>query len=265
VVVARLLAGTLLAGAVLGAGCAGIDRPVASASPADQLRIARLRYDHRDYTEAIAQLTQFIQYNQQSPDLDEAHFLLGMCHVQRKEWPLAATEFMVVTTDFTDSPRVADAHYWLGVSYWRQSRPAAYDQDNTRRSIAQWQRFLNLYPEHPQAAEARQHLADGRARLAEKSLKNGQLYITLKHYGPALVYFDEVVNDYADTPWLEWALVGRGEALRGQRRYDEARTALEQALPQLRNGEAKARAEELLKKLPAPAPAVPPAADGTPG
>jgi len=251
-----------LAGA---AGCASVDRPLAPASPQDQLQIAQMRYDHRDYTEAITLLQAFIQYNAQSPDLDRAHFMLGMCHVQRKEWPLAATEFMVVTTDFPDSPMLADAHYWLGVSYWRQSRPAAYDQDATRRSIAQWQRFLNLYPDHPRAAEGRDFLLQARTRLAEKSIKNARLYVVLKYWRGALVYFDEVVNDYADTPWFDWALVGRAEALRGQGDVAEARAALEQAMPRLKDAEAKARAEELLHDLPpVPAPGVP-AADGNPG
>jgi TolA-binding protein len=48
-----------------------------------------------------------------------------MCYIKRAEWPLAQTEFQIVTTDFVDSPRLADAHYWLGTSYWKQARPRA--------------------------------------------------------------------------------------------------------------------------------------------
>lgn len=251
-------------------GCAAVNRPIAAASPEDQLRIAQLRYDHREYTEAIQLLQQFIQYNAQSPDLDQAHFLLGMCYVQRKEWPLAVGEFLVVTSDFPDSPLLSDAHYWLGVSYWRQSRPALYDQESTRRAISQWDRFLNLYPNHPRAEEARGFRAEGRARLAEKAVRNGRLYVVLKHWKPALIYFDEVIRDYADTPWVDWGLVGRAEALIGQHQFAEARAALEEALPRLQDEDARSRAEELLEdvleELPAGTPASPaPAADGNPG
>ncbi len=265
-IVPVLLAIAVVVAGGLGSGCSAVNRPLAPASPQDQMRIAQLRYDHRDYTEAIRLLQQYIQYNAQSPEQDQAHFLLGMSHVQRKEWPLAAAEFVLLTSDFPDSPRLPDAHYWLGVSTWQQSRPAAYDQAPTIRAIAQWQRFLSLYPEHPKAAEARAFHAQGRARLAEKSIRNGRLYVVLKQYKPALAYFDEVVKDYADTPWIDWARVGRGEALRGQQRLAEARAALETALPQLKDKGARARAEELLRKLP-PAAADPPApaADGNPG
>ena len=261
---ARCLVALGLAAVLAVSGCSSVDRPLAPATPQDQLRIAQLRYEHRDYAEAITLLLQYVQYHAQSPDLDQAHFLLGMTYVQRKEWPLAATEFNIITTDFPDSPRLPDAHYWLGKAYWEQTRPAAYDQDPTRRSIAQWTRFLNLYPDHPKAAEARDFLGQGRARLAEKAVKNGRLYVVLKQYKPAMIYFDEVVKDYSDTPWVDWARVGRAEALRGQKKVAEARVALEQALPQLKDGAARARAEEILKKLP-PAAAPAPAADGNPG
>jgi outer membrane protein assembly factor BamD len=243
-----LLAFALLA--LVAAGCAGTNRPLAPASPQDQLRMAKLRYEQNDYTEAIALLTGYIQYHADAPDLDEAHFLLGMTHVHRKEWPLAAGEFVTVTSDYPDSPRLPDAHYWLGLSYWRQARPAVYDQDPTRRALAQWQRFLNLYPDHPKAAEARALQLEGRARLAEKSVRNGKLYLVLKQYKPALVYFDEVLRDYADTRWVDWARVGRGEALRGQGKTAEARAALDAALPGLKDAEARERARELLEKLP---------------
>ncbi len=72
--------------------------------------------------------------------------------------------------------------------------------------------------------------------------------------------------DSASTPCIYWARVGGGEARRGQQRWAEARAALETALPQLKDKDARDRAEELLRKLP-PAAAVPPApaADGNPG
>src|SRR5262245_1640813 len=136
-------------------GCGSASRPVAAATPQDQLRLAQLRYDRREYLESIELAKGYIQFHAGASDLDEAHFLLGMCYVQRKEWPLAAGEFLIVTSEFPDSPRAGDAHYWLAMSYWRQARGPSFDQDYTRRAIAQWDRFLQLFPDHPKAEEGK--------------------------------------------------------------------------------------------------------------
>ncbi len=250
-----LLVAALLLPLVAGlAGCAGADRPIAPASPGDQLRMARLRYDRHDYAEAIELLNGYVQFRADAPDLDEAHFLLGMSYVQQKAWPLAAGEFIVVTSEYPDSPRLPDAHYWLGVSYWRQARPAKYDQDPTRRALGQWNRFLQLYPGHPRADEARAMQQEGRDRLAEKSLLNAQLYVTLHQWQPALYYFDEVLREYPEGKWTEWALVGRGEALGGMRRQDEARAQLEAVRDGAKDAAVRKRAEDRLKKLPSVPP-----------
>jgi len=246
--------------ALLASGCAtGGGRPLAPAANSDQLRVAKQRYEQHDYTEAIELLKGYIQFQNGAPDLDEAHFLLGMCYVKRAEWPLATTEFQIVTTDFLDSPRLADAQYWLGTTYWKQSRAAPYDQDMTRRAIAQFERFLTLFPEHPQAAEIKQFRLTARDRLAEKAFRNGRLYLKLHHWDPARYYFTLVRSDFPETRWAERSLAGEATALAALGRPDEARALLESGMPALSDPEAKAKAEEALRKLPpatlAPAPA----------
>ncbi len=180
--------------------------------------------------------------------------------MQQKAWPLAAGEFVVVTSDYPDSPRLPDAHYWLGVSYWKQARLPKYDQDPTRRALGQWNRFLQLYPEHPRADEARAMQQEGRDRLAEKTLLNAQLYITLHQWQPALYYFEDILREYPESKWTEWARLGRGEALGGMRRQDEARAQLEDVRDTAKDGAVRKRAEDRLKKL----PYVPPSSAGSP-
>ena len=253
----RLARYALITGlALLALGCAtGGGRPLAPSSGHDQLRVARLRYDQKQYSDAIELLKGYVQFQSGAPDLDEAHFLLGMCYIKREEWPLAATEFQVLTTDFNDSPRMGDANYWLGIAYWRQTRSAPYDQDMTRRAIGQFDRLLTLYPDHPQADEARKLRQEGRNRLAEKSYKNGRLYVKLRYWSPALYYFELVRKDYPESSWSEHALNGQAEALYGLGRVPEARELLETNLPRVTDPEARRRAYELLKKFgPGPVP-----------
>jgi outer membrane assembly lipoprotein YfiO len=237
--------------ALFATGCAtGGGRPLAPASGPDQLRVAKQRYDQHQYADAVELLKGYLQYQTGAPDLDEAHFLLGMCYFKREEWPLAATEFQVLVTDFADSPRLADAHYWLGESYWKQSRGAPYDQDMTRRAMAQFDRFLTLFPDHPQAATIKQRRLTARDRLAEKAFRNGRLYLKLRYWSPALYYFRDVVRaDYPETRWAERSLAGEASALHGLGKIDEARSTLASGMGALTDPEAKKSAEEMQKKL----------------
>jgi outer membrane assembly lipoprotein YfiO len=242
--------------AVLLAGCAtGGHRPLAPAAGPDQLRVAKLRYDEHQYADAIELLKGYLQFQTGAPDLDEAHFLLGMSYYKREEWPLAGTEFQLLITDFADSPRLGDAHYWLGMAYWKQSRPAPYDQDMTRRAMAQFDRFLTLFPDHPQAHEIKQLRLTARDRLAEKANRNGRLYLKLHYWDPARYYFALVRSDYPETRWAERSLAGQAAALMGLRRMEEARALLEAGLPTLTDPEARHAADEVLKKLGRPLPA----------
>lgn len=245
----RIRSAIMLAFVFVFGGCAtGGGRPIAPSSGPDQLRVAKLRYDQRQYTDAVDLLKGYLQFQSGAPDLDEAHFVLGMCYVKRSEWPLAVTEFQILTTDFGDSPRLGDAHYWLGVSYWKQTRPAAYDQDMTRRAIGQFDRFLTLYPDHPQVSEIRELKALGRDRLAQKAYNNGALYLKLHHFSPARYYFGLVRRDYPEGKWAELSLPGQAEAFYREGYLEEARALLDSTSAGLTDPEARHRADVLIKK-----------------
>ena len=235
---------------LLAAGCAtGGGRPLAPPSGTDQLRVARLRYEQKDYTEAVELLKGYIQYQSGASDLDEAHFLLGMTYTQQREWPLATGEFLIVTSEFPETPRLADAHYWLAISYWKQTRGAPYDQDLTRRAIAQMERFLALYPDHPKVEEIKTLRLQGRSRLAEKAVRNGELYIKLRQWAPARYYFELVRRDYPESHWAQDALAGQAESMYALGLLDDARTLIEENLPSVTDKEVRHRCEDVLKKV----------------
>ena len=147
------------------------------------------------------------------------------------------------------SPRVPDASYWLALSYWKQSHKAPYDQDPTLRAMAQFDRFLGLYPDHPKAQEIQTVRLEARARLAEKAVRNGKLYLKQKHFGPARYYFEKARREYPESLWAQRALPGQAEAMMALGLLDDARLTLEDGLPKVTDAESRRDIEELLKKL----------------
>src|SRR5262249_19229347 len=142
-------------------------------------------------------------------------------------------------------------------------RPSPYDQDYTQRALAEFERFLEQYPDHPRVEEVRRARAQARDRLAKKDYENGRIYLKLGQLGPALFYFLQVQALYPETRRPRGAKVGEGKVYLKQGRWDEAQGSFESALqgspPAEVSREATKGLEEVKKKrrpsaAPAPAP-----------
>jgi outer membrane protein assembly factor BamD len=222
----------MLALALAAAGCSssgGI--PMESEPPpADQISLARAAIEKRNLTEAESLLKGYLDYNPAGMDAGEAHHLLGMIYFKRKEWPSAATEFSIVVNQFGSDDRVPDARYHLGLSYWKQARPAPYDQEYTIRALTEFDRFLSLYPDHPRAEEVLASRNEARTRLARKAFDTGNLYLKLGYYEPARYYFRQVQKDFDDTTWSYEAALGEAKTYVKEKDWVRAQDVLTRLL-----------------------------------
>jgi outer membrane protein assembly factor BamD len=223
----------LLALSLASGGCGGSGVPIESEPPpADQVSLARIAFEKKNFTESEGLLKGYLDYNPAGLDAGEAHFLLGMIYYRRKEWPSAATEYSIVVNQFGADDRVPDARYHLGLSYWKQSRPAPYDQEYTLRALTEFDRFLSLYPDHPRAEEVLEARNEARGRLARKAYDNGKLYLKLGYYEPARYYFRLVQREYPDTSLSFEAAVGEAKTWVKQREWERAQDILIRLLDQ---------------------------------
>lgn len=80
-------------------------------------------------------------------------------------------------------------------------------------------------------------LLESRSRLAKKEFKNGNLYYRMKKYPSAIIYFDIVLEQFADTPWAQRALRLKGDSYYAMRKYEEAARSYEKYLQDYTGGE----------------------------
>jgi len=193
----------------------------------DIIAYGKAAYERHEYSDAIEFLKGYVTREPTGDKADEAHYYLGLCYFQTNEWPSAATEFLIVTNEFAGSVHVPDSHYWLGLSYWKEARGASYDQDYTHRALDEFERFIAQYPDHPRFAEVKTARAEARARLAKKAYDNGRIYAKLGYYTPARSYFQVVQNEFPDTPWNSWAILGEAQAWAKQKYWEQSNAALE--------------------------------------
>ena len=113
----------------------------------------------------------------------------------------------------------AAASFRLGDALFGQTRPVDFDQEYTVRAIRQWDGYLRAFPDHWRGEEARERVMQSRMRLAQKALDTAGLYVKLRFFDPARVYYQMVIDEYGDTPKAGEGFLGlaRCDALEGKR------------------------------------------------
>lgn len=202
-----LAAAALLA---LLAGCGGSVLPQVH-DEHGRLELARRLYDKKDAALAIQVLAPYSTSSSGAADVDAAVYLLGLCHLQVKDWGAAQADFERLIRDYPESDSLGAAAYQLGVAYWGQAREPDFDQEYTLKALDQWMTFRRDHPEHWLGPEAVRRIAEARLRLATKLYRTADLYVKLKEYDAARRYYRNVLTEYSETElygyaWIGWAV-----------------------------------------------------------
>jgi outer membrane protein assembly factor BamD len=146
------------------------------------------------------------------PDVAErARFNRSKCRVELKDYDLAITEFEDFIDSYPKSDLVDDAMYMIAVCYLAQSPRAERDQQNTVKAVGELDFLLREYPDSNVREEVEALRREARAKLAEKEYLNGKLYLRLEYFRAARIYFDAVINEYGDTEWAAWSMLGKAQ------------------------------------------------------
>jgi outer membrane protein assembly factor BamD len=147
------------------------------------------------------------------PDVAErARFNRTRCRVKLEDYDLAINEFEDFIDSYPKSDLIDDAMYMIAVCYLAQSPRAERDQRNTVKALNELDFVLREYPDSNVREEAEASRREARGKLARKEYLNGKLYLRLGHFRAARVCFDIVINDYGDTEWAAWSMLGNGQA-----------------------------------------------------
>jgi outer membrane protein assembly factor BamD len=231
-------------------GCGAHVLP-AMRSESERLATARRLREQGDCAEAIELLKTYVTNAAGAAQVDEAVYWLGDCYLRTKDWALAAGEFERLLRDYPESDSSAAASFALGEAYFGQAGREDFDQEFTIKALEQWQSYLREHPGHWRYAEGERRVATARTRLANKLARTGTLYLKLRLWEPARVYFLKVKEEYSDTPADSEARLGLALCDAGQGRRDDAIAELkqlEERHPGERVAERAARARKRLER-----------------
>ncbi|MBN1633362.1 MAG: outer membrane protein assembly factor BamD [Ignavibacteria bacterium] len=209
-------------------GCSSADKSsIKTDDPETAFKIAKLNYDKKDYVQAVEDFS-FIKIKFSGTSIiDKAQFYLGMSYYRREEYILAAYEFENLIKNYSSSPYIIEARFYLAMSYYGLAPKYYLDQTYTKYAIIEFQNFLVLFPGDKLIPQAEAKIKELRNRLAFKDLKAAELYMTMENYKAALVYYDNILNEYFDTDYADDASYGRIKVLIIKKMYDDAKKEIE--------------------------------------
>ncbi len=207
--------------------CGSSGSSITSDDPEKAFFIAKSHYNQKDYIEAIDDFNLIKLKFSGSSIIDKTIYYLGMSYYKREEFILANYEFETLIKNYPSSSLAEDARYMLAMCYYGLSPDYSLDQTYTRYAINEFQNYLELYPRGKYVAESDRKIKSLKTKLALKSLKSAELYYKLDNYKSALVYYDEILNEYYDTKYADDALYGKIQTLIVKKRYEEAKSEIE--------------------------------------
>jgi len=212
--------------------------------------LAKSRYDKKDYLDAIDDFNLIKLKFSGSSVIDKAIFYLGMSYYKREEYILAVYEFETLIKSYPTSSLIEDARYNLALCYFRLSPAYNLDQTYTRYAINEFQNFVELYPRSKYANEAETRIKELKNKLSLKAYKSAELYFNLSNYKSALVYFDNVLDEYFDTDYADDALYGKIQTLIIKKQYDNAKKEIERFESRFPSSEYLSRVKSLKSNIP---------------
>jgi outer membrane protein assembly factor BamD len=174
-------------------------------------------------------LSQFVAAAGADARLKGALMALGRSHLETRDYVTAAADFLRVATEFPSDPEAATARFGLCEAYHSLAPRPQLDPEYTTAAITYCESYASIYPGTPQAQQALQWVTEMRGRLAEKQYQNGFFYFRRGLYDAAVVYFNDVLANFPDTPSAPASLARLVEAY-GRMGYREEEAASRQRL-----------------------------------
>ncbi len=241
--VLQMVIGILAAGLLI-AGCSSKDTAV-TATPEERFQSAKALFDNGDYLEAIGEFTILTLQYQGSAVAGDAQFYLAESRYERGEFLLASYEYQTLRRNMPASPRVPEAMYKLGVSYYNLAPKSRLDQQYTKRAIEELQAFVEYYPTSEFVPDASSKIQELNSRLAKKEYDAAVLYATMEYSKSALLYFDTVIEKYHDTEYAPLAYLAKAEIHIAKKRFSEAKAEVTKFLEKFPNSVLRSRADAL--------------------
>lgn len=219
---------------------------LAPLEPEDEFERAMGFFNNKKYALAIQSFEKIIFYHASTEFVDDAQFYLAKAYFEKKDYNQAITEFEYLIKNFPNTPFLEQSYLLRAKAYFLKAPGYEKDQAETREAISLLDDFLTRFPVSSFSDTAKALILQARNRLAKKELENGRLYLKMKEYDSAILYFKYVIENYPETPSANESKFLLAQTYEKLGRKEEANQLYKELLE---DNNWKNRAEAKIKKL----------------
>ena len=183
-------------------------------------------FEEENYVKASQQFNIIVDRASHTDLGDDALFFLAESYFLNKDYDLALVEFEKLVSRMGFSPYIEKSRWRICETLMLLSPNFYHDQESSKKAISQIQEFLDDFPNSEYSKDADKLINELRTRLAEKNMETGKLYVKLKAYDSAIVFYKIVVNEFYDTKFFNDANMEIIRCLALQKKSDEAKQYL---------------------------------------
>lgn len=194
--------------------------PFSKYAALSDLRLADAKFDQKLWSEAIAAYEEFLRLHPSHEEVDYAFYRIGLAHLED-----GPSDFMFFPPSFEKDQRQVEA------------------------AAGTFRAFLQKYPQSKLAPEAKKHLDEANARLAEHEWYVAEFYFKRDKWAGAASRYETLVDKYPGSRHEPEALMKLAEACVKMDEKHRARTALQKLIVSHPKDPRRPEAEKLLAKL----------------
>ncbi|MCP4216029.1 MAG: outer membrane protein assembly factor BamD, partial [bacterium] len=135
---------------------------------------------------------------------------------------LAAVEYQEFVNLYPNSPDAVYSKYQIAMCYFKKLKKPGRDQTKTHQAIKALESMVKMYPDTPEAREARAKITKARQNLATHYFGIGRSNFLLKAYRGAVNRFKQVIDDYPDYKHNDRLFYYTGRSYYGMWDFDTA-------------------------------------------
>lgn len=200
------------------------DSQIKANHPRILLKKGKQSSQEKDYFGATGYFTQVLEDYPDSPERVEAQMFLADTLMKKKEYLEAKSNYQSFIELYPAWPNVDRAHFYMGMADFMMIDLASRDQTFTRSALAQFENTIKKFPKSPYRKRAEAKAKECRNKLAENILEIGRFYFRTRSYQSAINRLKSLLSTYPDQKFNDEAVFLLAEAYFNEQNYQEAQS-----------------------------------------